>query len=148
MSHDHITVLYIFAKMYSCTCSHVFVLWYVANLFQKEFGIIKQLLPLSEGDMTIFSPSTCNIALGLCPRAISPASGEQIVMSPSLKGNNCIMAYSLFLVDRKVFTHSFASDIETCILSLGKGGKNRRRGKNENEKEKRELVFKEDGQGK
>lgn len=30
---------------------------------------------------------------------------------------------------------------------LGKGGKNRRRGKNENESEKRELVFKEDGQG-
>lgn len=29
----------------------------------------------------------------------------------------------------------------------GKGGKNRRRGKNENESEKRELVFKEDGQG-
>jgi len=29
----------------------------------------------------------------------------------------------------------------------GKGGKNRRRGKNENEDEKRELVFKEDGQG-
>ena len=33
------------------------------------------------------------------------------------------------------------------ILFLGKGGKNRRRGKNENETEKRELVFKEDGQG-
>lgn len=35
------------------------------------------------------------------------------------------------------------------ILSvfIGKGGKNRRRGKNENESEKRELVFKEDGQG-
>ena len=31
--------------------------------------------------------------------------------------------------------------------SLGKGGKNRRRGKNENEKDKRELIFKEDGQG-
>ncbi|XP_009995575.1 PREDICTED: eukaryotic translation initiation factor 1A, X-chromosomal [Chaetura pelagica] len=30
--------------------------------------------------------------------------------------------------------------------NLGKGGKNRRRGKNENESEKRELVFKEDGQ--
>ena len=30
----------------------------------------------------------------------------------------------------------------------GKGGKNRRRGKNENESDKRELVFKEDGQGK
>ena len=34
-----------------------------------------------------------------------------------------------------------------CLYhSLGKGGKNRRRGKNENENEKRELVFKEDGQ--
>ncbi|KAL6721859.1 Translation initiation factor 1A [Lecanora helva] len=29
----------------------------------------------------------------------------------------------------------------------GKGGKNRRRGKNENDNEKRELTFKEDGQG-
>lgn len=34
------------------------------------------------------------------------------------------------------------------LNQLGKGGKNRRRGKNENESEKRELVFKEDGQGK
>jgi hypothetical protein len=33
------------------------------------------------------------------------------------------------------------------VICLGKGGKNRRRGKNENENEKRELVFKEDGQG-
>jgi hypothetical protein len=33
------------------------------------------------------------------------------------------------------------------FLFTGKGGKNRRRGKNENENEKRELVFKEDGQG-
>lgn len=33
------------------------------------------------------------------------------------------------------------------IVLTGKGGKNRRRGKNENESEKRELVFKEDGQG-
>lgn len=33
------------------------------------------------------------------------------------------------------------------IKGLGKGGKNRRRGKNEGE-EKRELIFKEDGQGK
>ena len=29
----------------------------------------------------------------------------------------------------------------------GKGGKNRRRGKNDNDGVKRELVFKEDGQG-
>ena len=33
-----------------------------------------------------------------------------------------------------------------CFNLLGKGGKNRRRGKNENENDKRELVFKEDGQ--
>ena len=38
---------------------------------------------MSEGDMTICSPSTGYIALGLRPRAILPASGEQIVMSPS-----------------------------------------------------------------
>lgn len=46
---------------------------------------------------------------------------------------------------------SFVSFILTnnCLFApLGKGGKNRRRGKNENETEKRELVFKEDGQGK
>ena len=41
--------------------------------------------------MTICSPSTCNITLGLRPRAVLPASGEQIVMLPSHKGNNCIM---------------------------------------------------------
>ena len=35
----------------------------------------------------------------------------------------------------------------SSFIALGKGGKNRRRGKNENESEKRELVFKEDGQG-
>lgn len=29
----------------------------------------------------------------------------------------------------------------------GKGGKNRRRGKNDNEENKREIEFKEDGQG-
>ena len=55
------------------------------------FGIIKPLLPLWEGDMTICSPSTGNIAIGLRPRAIFPASGEQIVLLPSLKGNNCII---------------------------------------------------------
>ena len=31
--------------------------------------------------------------------------------------------------------------------SIIQGGKNRRRGKNENEGDKRELVFKEEGQG-
>ena len=64
---------------------------HVANQFQRYFGIIKQLLPLGEGDMTICSPSTGYIALGFYPRAILPASGEQSVMSPSLKGSNCII---------------------------------------------------------
>lgn len=40
-----------------------------------------------------------------------------------------------------LLTYSF------LLNNVGKGGKNRRRGKNENESEKRELVFKEDGQG-
>lgn len=35
----------------------------------------------------------------------------------------------------------------TLILWHSQGGKNRRRGKNENEDEKRELIFKEEGQG-
>lgn len=42
---------------------------------------------------------------------------------------------------------SFLEPYHIYVLSIGKGGKNRRRGKNENETEKRELVFKEDGQG-
>lgn len=39
-----------------------------------------------------------------------------------------------------------SEEAEELVACLGKGGKNRRRGKNENEV-KRELVFKEDGQG-
>ena len=52
---------------------------------------IIQLLPLSEGDMTICSPEAGNIARGRSPRAILPVEGEQIVMSPSLNGNNCFI---------------------------------------------------------
>ena len=62
-------------------------------------------LPLSEGDMTICSPSTGNIARGLRPRAISPASGEQIVMSSSLEGNNCIILHGHVKTLRNVFSH-------------------------------------------
>ena len=36
----------------------------------------------------------------------------------------------------------------TATNIIFKGGKNRRRGKNENDNEKRELTFKEEGQGK
>lgn len=40
---------------------------------------------------------------------------------------------------------SLKPKLYSCFV--GKGGKNRRRGKNESEDVKRELVFKEDGQG-
>ena len=57
----------------------------------KQVDIIKQLLPSCEGNMTICSPSTGNITLGLRTRAILPASGEQTVMLPSHKDNNYIV---------------------------------------------------------
>lgn len=52
-------------------------------------------------------------------------------------------------VPRDFISFEFEFGVQTCnyFYPLGKGGKNRRRGKNENESEKRELVFKEDGQG-
>ena len=47
-----------------------------------------------------------------------------------------------------LFIFSDIYSVTNCNLYfIGKGGKNRRRGKNENETEKRELVFREDGQG-
>lgn len=58
-----------------------------------------------------------------------------------------------------IYVYVDESPVDPCMKNLyfeylncwcffkGKGGKNRRRGKNENETEKRELVFKEDGQG-
>lgn len=52
-----------------------------------------------------------------------------------------------FLSMHKLPTFVLYSLITIFLSPLGKGGKNRRRGKNENETEKRELVFKEDGQG-
>ena len=80
---------------------------HVAILFHKWFGIIKQLLSLSEGEMTISSPSTGYIALGLCSWAILPASGEQIVMSPSLKGNNCIILYNVHVIFKSQPTKAY-----------------------------------------
>lgn len=38
-------------------------------------------------------------------------------------------------------------DGHVLIFCAEQGGKNRRRGKNENDNEKRELTFKEEGQG-
>ena len=51
----------IFAKMCSCTCSDMCFSCGMSLMFQKGSGIIRQLLPLSKGDMTICSPSTGNI---------------------------------------------------------------------------------------
>ena len=47
--------------------------------------------------MTICSPEAGDIARGRSPRAILPVEGEQIVMSPSLKGNNCFIIPNPFL---------------------------------------------------
>lgn len=47
-----------------------------------------------------------------------------------------------------MLNHVFIQTLFSTLESLAEqGGKNRRRGKNENDDEKRELVFKEEGQG-
>lgn len=59
-------------------------------------------------------------------------------------GGCCNPDFEFLIIDFHTSFH-----VANCChcLNIGKGGKNRRRGKNENESEKRELVFKEDGQG-
>ena len=64
-------------------------------MFQIAISI--QLLPLCEGNMMICSPEAGNISQGRSPRAIFPVAGEQIIMLPSHKGNNCfIMPINIF----------------------------------------------------
>ena len=41
--------------------------------------------------MTICSPEACNIARERSPSAMFSVEGEQIVMSPSHKSNNCFI---------------------------------------------------------
>ena len=48
-------------------------------------------LPLCKGNMTICSPETGIIARGRSQRIILPVEGEQIVMLPSHKGNDCFI---------------------------------------------------------
>ena len=57
-----------------------------AKIKEDKKKYIIQSLPLCKGNMMICSPEAGN-----CPRAILPASGEQIVMLPSHKGNNCFI---------------------------------------------------------
>ena len=71
--------------------TRLFQFFYRLKEIIKQVDIIKQLLPLCEGSMTIYSPLTGNSTLELSPRTILPASGEQIVMLPSNKGNNYIV---------------------------------------------------------
>ena len=77
--------------------TRLFQFFYRLKEIKKQVGMVKQLLPLYEGSMTICSPSTGNITLGLRPRTILPASGEQIVMLPSDKGNNCIICTYMYV---------------------------------------------------
>ena len=60
---------------------------------KEEFGIIKQLLLVSEDTLTIYSQLPGNIAIQYRPWAVLPASGEENVIS-SHKGSNCIILIS------------------------------------------------------
>ena len=68
----------------------------------------------------------------------------------SLQNSLCsYCAFTVHLGHSEVWHNKMRSAFTflTHYLFTGKGGKNRRRGKNENEADKRELIFKEDGQG-
>ena len=75
-------------------------MWHVTNLFQKVVQY--------------------NKTIGfLRPRAILPASGEQIVMSPSLKGDNCII---LFLISERLISNCGpTSQIQVIMYVLEDG---------------------------
>ena len=64
----------------------------------KNVSNIIQLLPLCEGKMTICSPEASNIAPGCSLRVILHVEGEQIVMLPSHKGNNCFIIPTCFII--------------------------------------------------
>ena len=48
--------------------------------------------------MTICSPEAGNIARGRSSRVILPVEGEQIVILPSHKGNNCFIIPTCFII--------------------------------------------------
>ena len=62
-----------------------------------NFNII-QLLPLCEGNMTVCSPEAGYIARGRSSRVLLPVEGEQIVMLPSHKDNNCFIIPTCFII--------------------------------------------------
>ena len=99
--------------------AHVFVLWYVTKLFQKVFGIIKQLLPLSEGDMMICSPSTGNIALGqylINKSSCHPHSRTTIVYCHILVGLICVGCFWTTSVFKQLTTNIPTSFLVECWL--------------------------------
>ena len=48
--------------------------------------------------MMICSPEAGDIVRGRSPRAILPVEGEQIVMSPSIKGNKIFIEYEYDII--------------------------------------------------
>ena len=68
--------------------------------------------------MTICSPSTGYIVIGLRPQAILPVSGEQLILSPSHKGNNCMFLYLINIHRLSVdFDWSRAGHADGVMLS-------------------------------
>ena len=51
--------------------------------------------------MKICSPKVGNITRGRSPRVILPVKGDQIVMLPSHKGNNCLLCRLIFFAIKK-----------------------------------------------
>lgn len=120
--------------------------------FWLEFGVTKQ------------SCSSC--ALRRCPGTPPVATCEKTPHLLSLLLLPCSVTNPPRPADNTNFHHfhrllcqcthftptsalrPFSPATTTMPKNKGKGGKNRRRGKNDNDDDKRELIFKEDGQGK
>ena len=70
--------------------------------------------------MTICSPEAGNIDRERNPKAILPVEGEQIVILPSHKSNNCfIMPINIFSLqfEKKTTTHKLNTD-QHCVNSF------------------------------
>ena len=90
-------------------------MWHVANFLQKWFGIIKQLLSLSEGDIIqLFHASTGNSAkyfprgagtdlAGYCPRR---SRRQEHVKSVPARGEN-VLHYCLFKLEITVLLSNY-----------------------------------------
>jgi hypothetical protein len=90
--------------------------------------------------------SNVRISLGRTiesPFRCAPSSPPPRVRLPSVSSRPSFLCRR---TRARLSTVALLASLTHCPRAPGKGGKNRRRGKNEGD-EKRELVFKEDGQG-